>query len=265
MTSLSPYSIYSMLDLKALSDRASVMRLARNAERAERYHDVLMCLKHIVKIAPDQLNVEERDFLCATYGRLIGTVRASWLSLSSNLENAQEDDVVLHTRHSELLMNYKSQLEEEVQEICEDALATFTTLLERCKGSSDSLSQDAIETRVVYKQSLGDYHRYQAEILSDDAAGETAAMHYKAALKLAESEAKLDSTHPILLTVVLNYSVCLNDTIRDTKQACLLSKEAFDQAIPKLDDAEDAACKDTRLILQLIRDNLVLWADTRKA
>lgn len=266
-TSLSPYSIYSSLELSVLNKiadaRGTFMRLARNAERAERYNDVLACLKHIVSIVTDHLTAEERDFLCATFGRLISASRQACLSLQSTLPNAKEDDAVLQTNHAELLLGYKKQLEAEALEICQDALSTFTTLLERAKQGS---GQEAVEAVVVYLQSLGDYHRYQAEILGDVAAGIQAAKHYKEALKLAESEdAKLASTHPILLTVVLNYSVCLNDIIKDSKQACLLSKEAFDQAISQLDDTEDAVYKDTRLILQLIRDNLVLWADPRAA
>lgn len=40
---------------------------------------------------------------------------------------------------------------------------------------------------------------------------------------------------------------------------CLLAKDAFDQAIKKLDALDDVSYKDSTLIMQLLRDNLTLW------
>ena len=42
-------------------------------------------------------------------------------------------------------------------------------------------------------------------------------------------------------------------------QACDLAKSAFDQAIAKLDQLDEASYKDSTLIMQLLRDNLTLW------
>ena len=38
-----------------------------------------------------------------------------------------------------------------------------------------------------------------------------------------------------------------------------IAKSAFDQAISKLDDLDEASYKDCTLIMQLLRDNLTLW------
>ena len=42
-------------------------------------------------------------------------------------------------------------------------------------------------------------------------------------------------------------------------RACYLAKEAFDEAIPELDNLSEDSYKDSTLILQLLRDNLTLW------
>ena len=42
-------------------------------------------------------------------------------------------------------------------------------------------------------------------------------------------------------------------------RACYLAKEAFDDAIPELDNLSEDSYKDSTLILQLLRDNLTLW------
>uniref|UniRef100_A0A7N2LQA0 14-3-3 domain-containing protein n=1 Tax=Quercus lobata TaxID=97700 RepID=A0A7N2LQA0_QUELO len=42
-------------------------------------------------------------------------------------------------------------------------------------------------------------------------------------------------------------------------RACYLAKQAFDEAIPKLDTLNEESYKDSTLIMQLLRDNLTLW------
>jgi len=43
------------------------------------------------------------------------------------------------------------------------------------------------------------------------------------------------------------------------KKACELARDAFDKAISKLDELDEASYKDSTLIMQLLRDNLTLW------
>jgi len=38
-----------------------------------------------------------------------------------------------------------------------------------------------------------------------------------------------------------------------------LAKQAFDEAIQKLDSLSDSTYKDSTLIMQLLRDNLTIW------
>jgi 14-3-3 protein epsilon len=73
------------------------------------------------------------------------------------------------------------------------------------------------------------------------------------------AEKTLKPTHPIRLGLALNYSVCQYEILKDKKKACELAREAFDKAISKLDELEEAAYKDSTLIMQLLRDNLTLW------
>lgn len=43
-------------------------------------------------------------------------------------------------------------------------------------------------------------------------------------------------------------------------RACLMSREAFDEAILELDSLNEESYKDSTHVLQLIRDNLTIWA-----
>lgn len=255
------FSTYNAGKIKALTkngnDRGALFAMARAAERSERFNDVVLFLKAIIALVPGDLTLEERELLCCTYGRFYVALRSAWKSMTYGIYDAKEDDECLGTSHASVLTDYKKQIEKEVATLCEDAIQVFGGLITKASKSTD---QEAYLSRVVYLKNSGDYCRFMAQVLSDRAVGARAIEFYKKALKLAESEAKLESTHPSLLDVVLNYSVCLKEIARDTKNACLLAKEAFDQAIERLEDVQQDTYKDTTLILQLIRDNLTLWA-----
>merc|ERR1712053_43378 len=106
----------------------------------------------------------------------------------------------------------------------------------------------------------GDYYRYLAEAVSTTENEKMSADFYQKAFQL--SERVLEPTHPIRLGLALNYSVCFYEILDNKKKACELAKEAFDEAISKLDKLEEADYKDSTLIMQLLRDNLTLWTST---
>ena len=132
-----------------------------------------------------------------------------------------------------------------------------STLVPNSKGKGN-------ESEVFYLKMTGDYYRYLAEFVSGKAYDKKAAENYEKAMTVASS--KLSPTHPIRLGLALNYSVCYYEILKDQKKACELAKTAFDEAISKLDQLDEASYKDSTLIMQLLRDNLTLWTtDTEEA
>lgn len=81
---------------------------------------------------------------------------------------------------------------------------------------------------------------------------------YKAASEIATTE--LPPTHPIRLGLALNFSVFYYEILNSPERACRLAKTAFDDAIAELDTLSEDSYKDSTLIMQLLRDNLTLWA-----
>jgi len=59
---------------------------------------------------------------------------------------------------------------------------------------------------------------------------------------------------------VFHYEIC-----KQPERAMATAKQAFDDAIAELDKLGDADYKDATLIMQLIRDNLTLWASEARA
>lgn len=104
----------------------------------------------------------------------------------------------------------------------------------------------------------GDYHRYLAEFAVADkrkASADKSLEAYKNATEVASTD--LAPTHPIRLGLALNFSVFYYEILNSPDQACHLAKQAFDDAIAELDTLSEESYKDSTLIMQLLRDNLV--------
>jgi len=253
--------------------RKDLVFLARTAEASERYDDMCKCMSQLVEecnTSGNSLTVDERNLLSVAYKNVIGARRASWRTL-----NAESQD----EKNSGLIDQYKKQVEEELKKICNDVIDLLKTKLinedkvNEIKASSEPTTSSSEETtkttnpegeaQVFYLKMAGDYYRYLAEAVNDegeDSPEKQSANFYKDAFEL--SEKVLEPTHPIRLGLALNYSVCFYEILKDKKKACQLAKDAFDEAISKLDKLEEVDYKDSTLIMQLLRDNLTLWTST---
>ncbi len=203
-----------------------------------------MCnvVKHLVKHinGHSDLTVEERNLLSVAYKNVVGARRAAWRTL-----NVDEH------KDNELVKTYKKLLESELEAICKDVLDLLSSvLIPATKGKLN-------ESQVFYLKMAGDYYRYLAEFVEGKGYDKEAASHYEQAMAVASD--KLAPTNPIRLGLALNYSVCFYEILKDHKKACELAKKAFDDAISKLDQLDEASYKDSTLIMQLLRDNLTLW------
>ncbi|GMP24656.1 hypothetical protein CsSME_00001843 [Camellia sinensis var. sinensis] len=84
-------------------------------------------------------------------------------------------------------------------------------------------------------------------------------MAYKAAEAIAVSE--LPPTLPTRQGLAVNFSVFFYEIEGASEKACSLAREAFEEAMAKLDSLGNKSYKETcLLILQLMRDNLNFWA-----
>lgn len=105
-----------------------------------------------------------------------------------------------------------------------------------------------------------DYHRYIAEFASSDKknqAAKKAQSAYEQATQMASNS--LTNTHPMKLGLALNHSVFQYEIMQNPESACSMARTAFDEAIQDLDTVQDCYYKDSTLIMQLLRDNLLLW------
>jgi len=222
---------------------------AKLAEQAERYDEMVNAMKEVAK-DDNELTVEERNLLSVAYKNVIGARRASWRIISS-IEQKEESKGEADHR-LKLIKDYRTKVEKELQDVCNDVLVILDKHLIPSSTSGES--------KVFYYKMKGDYHRYLAEFATGNdrkGAAEASLVAYKAASDIAASD--LAPTHPIRLGLALNFSVFYYEILNSPDRACRLAKTAFDDAIAELDTLSEESYKDSTLIMQLLRDNLTLW------
>jgi 14-3-3 protein epsilon len=221
---------------------------AKLAEQAERYEEMVESMKKVAKM-DQELTVEERNLLSVAYKNLIGARRASW-RIITNIESKEENKA--ESSKTALTKKYRSQVEKELRDICQDILDLLDKNLIPNAASGES--------KVFYLKMKGDYHRYKAEFATQEdrkEAAENSLVAYTKANDIAQNE--LPPTHPIRLGLALNFSVFYYEILNTPERACRLAKQAFDDAIAELDTLNEDTYKDSTLIMQLLRDNLTLW------
>ncbi|KAI0516233.1 hypothetical protein KFK09_008905 [Dendrobium nobile] len=229
-------------------DRENFVYIAKLAEQAERYDEMVDAMRKVAKLDVE-LTVEERNLLSVGYKNVIGARRASWRILSSieQKEEAKGNDL-----HVKRIREYRQKVESELSNICNDVMAVIDEHL--------IPSATAGESSVFYYKMKGDYYRYLAEFKSGNDRKEAAEQSLKAyQVASSTAEADLSPTHPIRLGLALNFSVFYYEIMNSPERACHLAKQAFDEAISELDSLSEESYKDSTLIMQLLRDNLTLW------
>ncbi|GMY17292.1 14-3-3 protein 7 [Fagus crenata] len=229
-------------------EREQQVYLARLAEQAERYDEMVEAMKKVARLDVE-LTVEERNLVSVGYKNVIGARRASWRILSS-IE--QKEEVKGNEHNVKRIKEYRQRVEDELAKICNDILSVIDKHLLPSSSTGEST--------VFYYKMKGDYYRYLAEFKSAEDRKEAADQSlkaYEAASSTAASD--LPPTHPIRLGLALNFSVFYYEILSSPERACHLAKQAFDEAIAELDSLNEESYKDSTLIMQLLRDNLTLW------
>ncbi|TMS10589.1 14-3-3 protein beta/alpha-B [Larimichthys crocea] len=232
--------------------RTELVTKAKLAEQAERYDDMAAAMK-AVTMEKAELTHEERNLLSVAYKNVVGARRSSWRLVSSVEQKSDGSE-----KKKAMAKEYREKIEGELEGICHEVLGLLAEFLipEAC----------VTESKVFYLKMKGDYYRYLAEVATGDkknASISDSKEAYNSAFDLSKKE--MQATHPIRLGLALNFSVFYYEIINSPEEACELAKSAFDSAIAELDSLSEESYKDSTLIMQLLRDNLTLWASDNQA
>jgi 14-3-3 protein epsilon len=221
--------------------------MARVAEQAERFDDMVDFLRPILRDKGGDFSVEERNLLSVGFKNLIGGKRTAIRTISAIEQNPK------YSKFGGSLGQYKKRIEGELQKDCQNII--------------NMIKQDAMkaladpEGKAFFLKMVGDYYRYMAESAQGEVltqAREGALEHYK----LADTAGKdLQACNPIKLGLALNFSVFYYEVMQDNKKACALAETALQDAMNKIDDVDEETFRDAKSIIELLKENLTLWKE----
>ena len=230
--------------------REEYVYLSKLYEKAERFPDMVKSINKYVELDP-KLTKEERNLLSAGYKNIISDKRSSW-RLLNNMERKEEEKK--NTTQSANIKEIKDKIEKELNEICAEIQSVIDKYL--IPNAID------VENNVFYLKLKADYYRYKCEFANGkdfDEACANAEKVYKEAYELSNKEMPI--TNSTRLGLDLNFSVFYYEIKGLKEEACTIAKNAFDEAMKSLDDLEKSRAKDTLLIIQLLKENLILWTN----
>lgn len=248
-----------------------LLPIANIAEVAQDYETMRKAMKKLIelKVKENKWSVtqDERSLLSVAYKNLTGTIRQSRRQLITIQDQT--------TPNGKLAANvewgeqaYKEHLEKELQVYCDEVINLLKDNLLYADWLKAELAKeqklrdlDKVENQVFVQKMIGDYYRYLAEVKDKDEDKKNCNVHYDSAWVNAQT---LPATNSTRLGLALNYSVAKYEILDKKEEACTLAKEAFDSAMSDLDSLNSNQYKDSTLIMQLLRDNLTLWAPDTK-
>merc|ERR1712060_146402 len=102
-------------------DRDECVYMAKLAEQAERYDEMVDEMKKVAQLVDEkELTVEERNLLSVAYKNVIGARRASWRIISS-IERKEKSKG--NVDKVESIKLYRKVVEGELEKICLDILS----------------------------------------------------------------------------------------------------------------------------------------------
>eukprot|EP00928_Gymnodinium_smaydae_P085731 TRINITY_DN6931_c0_g1_i1.p1 TRINITY_DN6931_c0_g1~~TRINITY_DN6931_c0_g1_i1.p1 ORF type:complete len:253 (+),score=74.62 TRINITY_DN6931_c0_g1_i1:86-844(+) len=219
--------------------------MARIAESAQRYEDMVEYIKRVAKMG-EELSIEERNLLSVAFKNSVGARRKAWRNVYHEEKEISNEAVAGEIRQ------YRGKIEAELRQKCEDMLALISKeLLPKATLS---------ESKVFYIKMTGDYYRYVAEFSqNDDASKQQAHQAYTEASQIAAGPGGLPPAHVTRLGLALNHSVFHYEVLGQAPMACQLAREALMSAEGGLGELQEDERVESEQIMQLLRDNLSLW------
>ena len=219
--------------------------LARVAEQAERFEDMVRFLSVVLDSKGPDVSSDERNLLSVAFKNLISSKRAACRTITAIEQNPK------YSKFGDELAGYKRDIENKLNQDCQSIIDMINdkVLKKPCSG----------EPKVFFIKMVGDYYRY----ISENAKGQELEKVKQSALK-AYNEANviaLPPCNPIKLGLALNFSVFHYEVMKNHKAACELADKALQEALDKIDELEEDDFRDAKSIIELLKENLTLWKE----
>merc|ERR1712176_518906 len=219
--------------------------LARVAEQAERFEDMVDFLSQVLDSKGGEVNSDERNLLSVAFKNLISSKRAACRTIAAIEQNPK------YAKFSEALAQYKGGIEEQLTNDCKKIITMIQSkaLNKQCEG----------EPKAFFVKMVGDYYRYISENAKDQLLEDVKQKALEAYQQA--NEITLPPCNPIKLGFALNFSVFHYEVMKNHKAACELADQALQDALEKIDELQEDDFRDAKSIIELLKENLTLWKE----
>merc|ERR1712156_1028299 len=197
--------------------------LARVAEQAERFDDMVNFLEEVLKVKGHGVNPDERNLLSVAFKNLISSKRAACRTIIAIEQNPK------YAKFNDSLNAYELKIERQLSDDCEQII---------------KIIQDNVLTKDCPDEAKAFFVKVKAKAAYEEAA-----------------EINLPACNPIKLGLALNYSVFNYEVLKDHAKACALADDALQSALDKIDGLEEDDFRDAKSIIELLKENLTLWKE----
>ncbi|EAZ19081.1 hypothetical protein OsJ_34607 [Oryza sativa Japonica Group] len=211
-----------------MKEREKVVRLAKLAEQAERYDDMVEFMKTLARMDVD-MSAEERLLFSVGFKKTIGARRASWRILES-----LEQKVTAGDQPGVTINGYKKKVEDELRAVCNEVLSIIAIHCLPLANSGENV--------VFFYKMKGDYYRYLAEFSTG-----------------TEKKAATDQSLMAYQAWPCAQLFSLLEIMNSPERASQVAKQALDEATAEINSAGVEGYKDSMLMMQLLKENLALW------
>ena len=251
--------------LKPDQIRAKYLFHAQLSEEVQDFEELKINILHLVN-AGQALSDSERKLFLLAFKNCVGSRRKAWRVLVQ-----QEQDVISKNNKSSSnnsgpsllphLRLYKSEIELEIENVCDEMLKAIDTLLNVPKGQLNTTE------KVFYWKLRGDYSRYLCEFQQGsqrEKSSRQALDAYNQAKDVVQGPLGLRPSDPQLLGLALNMSVFHYEILGNQQEGLELCRSVYQDAenhLRNVDENEIGAnvIRSAKDVLKLLRDNLNLW------
>ena len=244
------YKLMSSKDSKSKKKKYTrdvYIYLSKLYSKAELYEEAVNFIKEFVQMDP-KLNKEECDIISTVFKNMIADKRQSWATLHS-MERREKKKKINTLKE---IREIKNHVENEIRESCHELQAFIDKyILPNIKEN---------ENLVFFYKLKADYNRYICEFVEGKEYENNlikAEEFYKKAYDISEKQLPIINCNRI--SVVLNYSIFLYEIKKDKKTGFDIAQKTFKDCMKFYDDLEKPSFRDTLLILQLLKENIIFW------
>ena len=227
--------------------REELIFLSKLYTKAELYKEVINYIKEFIKLNP-KIEKEECDIISTGFKNMISDKRASWFTLNSmeHKEKKKKRNTVKEIKE------IKNHIENEIRETCKE----LQDLIDK-----ELLPKNEEDEILVFLYKLkADYFRYICEFAEGNEYQDNlikAEEYYKKAYEIADKKLPIINCNRV--SVALNYAIFLYETKKDKKSGFDIAQNTFKESMKFIDDLEKPKYRDTLLIIQLLKENIIFW------